>query len=262
MYEVLERRLASQHMRMIQLSKRIDQLQEQYSQPQPQEEVGNEDEDEMEIFAKVVMEELSFFRDNLAVQDGKLEEFEREEVPFLEDNLIFHDEELEKFEKEDDEEFVKEMWEDEEPLHYDIQATIENSIIWHPPPIMVPPRETETLRDSCLVMKYLCQETGKECFTHKIREDTILGSNLPFLEDFSSYTIKSGIVEDTSVDTAYYLSPPQAVETKKRFPLTGTNWSSQPLHRLLHQFLRVLLRIQLQSLKKLMDFKEDLSWAA
>ena len=83
----------------------------------------------MEISAEVVVEELSFFKDNLAVQDGKLEEFEREEIPFLEDSLIFHVVELERVEEEDDEEFVKEVWEDKEPLHYDIQATIEKSII-------------------------------------------------------------------------------------------------------------------------------------
>ena len=115
------------------------------------------------------------------------------------------------------------MWEDEEPLHNDIQATIENSIIWHPPPIVVPPGETETLLDSCLIMKYLCQETGNECFTHKIREDTITVSYLPNVEDFSSYTIKSRIVEDTSVDTPYHLSPPQSVTFKKRMSIQGMN---------------------------------------
>ena len=51
----------------------VDQLRapldEQDLHPQPQEEVENEDEYYMEISAEVVVEELSFFEDNLAVQD-------------------------------------------------------------------------------------------------------------------------------------------------------------------------------------------------
>ena len=65
--------------RLNKLSEMVDQLsaslEEQDSHPQPQEEVENEDEYDMEISAEVVVEELSFFKDNLAIQDGKLEEF-------------------------------------------------------------------------------------------------------------------------------------------------------------------------------------------
>ena len=70
----------------------------------------------------------------------KLEEFEREEVPFLENNLIFHAEELQTFKEEDEEEFLEEMWVDEEPLHNAIAVVVEHSTIYRSPLIMVSPR--------------------------------------------------------------------------------------------------------------------------
>ena len=129
-------------------------------------------------------------------------------MSFLENNLIFHDGELEKFKEGDEEEFVEEMWEDEEPLHNAIAAAVEHSTIYRSRLIMVSPREAETFLDFCLIMTYLCQETDNEFFTHKIREDTILVPNIFAPGEFSRYTIGSGIVEDICVYTPYYLFPP------------------------------------------------------
>ncbi|CAN0846643.1 hypothetical protein LINGRAHAP2_LOCUS4540 [Linum grandiflorum] len=213
----------------------------------------NEEDEVVEKFS-------SCLEDNLDLLDGEFEESEREEVPSLEDKLIVHNGDLDGFKVEDDKESEEEMCGDVEPLDNDIEGSDEYSIVWRFPPIMVPPRETNILLESCLIMKYLCQETDNECFPHKIREDAILGPHLPPPKDFSSYTISSEIVEDTGVDTPYYLFSSQVVGVQKRRQLLGKNWSSQQLHRLLYQSLRVILGIQLQSLKKLMAIKEVLSW--
>ncbi|CAN0916131.1 hypothetical protein LINGRAHAP2_LOCUS29549, partial [Linum grandiflorum] len=77
-----------------------------------------------------------------------------EEVPSLEDKLIVHNGDLDGFEVEDDEEFEEEMCGDVKPLHNDIEGSVEYSTVWRFPPIMVPPRETKNLLESCLIMKY------------------------------------------------------------------------------------------------------------
>ncbi|CAN0845568.1 hypothetical protein LINGRAHAP2_LOCUS4143, partial [Linum grandiflorum] len=84
--------------------------------------VNEEDEEEEKFY--------SCLEDNLDLSDGEFEESEREEVPSLEDKLIVHNGDLDGFEVEDDEEFEEEMCGDVEPLHNDIEGSVEYSTVW------------------------------------------------------------------------------------------------------------------------------------
>ncbi|CAN0886995.1 hypothetical protein LINGRAHAP2_LOCUS15491, partial [Linum grandiflorum] len=176
---------------------------------------------------------------------------EVEESPLLEDNLASQDGGVEGFEKKDDQELQVEIGEDMGPPRHDIERPKEQPLTWCFLPFMGPMRKTETLQDSCLVLKYLCEENHNACFSYRSRELKVLEPRLHGLEDLSSSLDSLGIFEKYGVPTSFFLAPSQASPFTKHKAFKGKIWSSQSL-RLLLQSLRVLLSAQSQSLKKLM----------
>ena len=185
-----------------------------------------------------------------------------EDFSIPKDKYIDLDVGVEEFERDDDGEWKEEVHEDLKPSKFDIAPPIEKPMVWCFPRVVVPMRPNETLQDSCLVLKYLCEETHKKYFPHKSRMDSSISRPpLDNLIDRPSTTISLGSIVELDVHSPTYLYPLQAYTSTRRKPQQGKSCHAQPL-QLLHLSLRVLLGIQLQSLKKLMEFKEVLSWGA